>query len=244
MFSKVKEEIFKAMLADGYSVFVESFILASIYSKRRWRNGISLPDETFIKLVQESDVKSGWKPKMETNGIKVHKKRLPGSNICYREECVVNAPLQMMVDMVFLKRAEYDKGTLSIEVLERINTETVILHIKLKNFVPLAKNRDAVVLMCTKRTNSSVMILLGSCDHENAPETDECLRSKVSLAGGILTPLSSTFTRYVGVVQVVDTGKLPGTAKQGRVMANRSANRVKAMVEYAEKIFAESKSVY
>jgi len=233
MFSKAKEEIFESMQKEDYSLFIESCTLASIYSKRRWNTGLSLPEEAFNKIINECDV-TGWKLKLESGDIKIHKKKIQYSNICYREECIVNVPINVLADLMFSKRAEYDKVLFSMNVLEKINQDTVIYHGITKSLVPLCKKRDFVIMLSKREKNGSIMILTSSCDHESAPETDKYVRMKLNLVGNILTPLSSTTTLCIGVNQVLDTGKLLGTVKQGKMMIDRCLKRCKQLKEYTE----------
>jgi len=237
MFSKVKEEIFKAMHNEDYSDFVENCALASIYSKRRWDDGLSLPHEVFDRLVKEIEAKD-WKVKLNNDDISIYKRKLPSSNIVYKDDSIVKAPIELIADLLFLRRAEYDKGIISMNVLEKINNDTFICHILAKNFIPLAKKRDLVILICRKKTKSgNVMVLFTSCDHKDAPETNEYIRLKVKLIGNLCIPLSSTLTRCVGVVEATDPGKLPEIVKQGMVMVNRSLTRIKALKECSEKLY-------
>jgi len=240
LFSKVREEIFKAIHTQDCSLFIENCSLASIYSKRRWNAGMSLPDEAFEELINECDVLS-WKLKMDSDDIKIYKKDVI-STICVREECIINASIELIPDLIFLKRQEYEKGIISMDVLEKINDDTFICRMILKSALPLVKKRDIVFLHCTKKTTSGVLILITSCDHKNAPETDEYLRIKSKLSGYILTSMSSNYTRYVGLSQLVnDKSKYLENRIQGKIVRSRAHARSKSLKEYAEKLHAQNK---
>jgi len=245
MFSKLKEEIFVAMRKEEYSSFVENCTLASIYSKRRWNSGISLPDETFERLFEECDTKK-WKLKLINDSIKVYQKKISESNVCYMNDSIINAPLDMIVNLLFLKDNEYDKNIHSMNILEKINDETFICHLIASNpFYPIVKRRDMVYLTCLKKAkNGDTVLLLSGCDHKNAPETKDNVRVKLTLMGSILTPLSSSSTRHLGITQVMDSGNFTDLRGLTRKMTrDRALSRAKSLRDCAEKTFIQSQNV-
>jgi len=243
IFLKVKEEIFKAMHSENYLLFAEYCTLASIYSKRRWDIGISLPDQAFDKLIQEADVNTAnWKLRLDKNGIRIHKKKQPGSHYCVRDETIVNAPVDMLVDLVWAKRAEYDNLLSSVEMLEKINEETMVYHIKFNPFFPFAKRRDGVILLSKKKTaDGGAMLLVTKCDHLKAQETKEFARMEGNLIGNILIPLSSTSTLFVGIIQCTDKGSLFDIFIQDKLILKIAYKTLRIFKEHAEKLYAPSK---
>jgi len=244
LFIKVKVEIFEVMHSENYLLFVEYCNLASIYSKRRWDIGISLPDQAFDRLIQEADLNTtDWKLRLDKNGIKVHEKTRTGPNYCIRDEAIVNAPADMLVDLVWAKRAEYDKLLISVDMLEKINEDTNIYHLKF-NSPFLMKNKDAVALLSKKKAaDGSIMLLCTKCEHPKAQETKEFVRMEGNLVGNILIPLSSTSTLFVGIVQWTDKGNKLDLFIQEKLMKKIAYKTVKIFRGYAEKLYAQSKTI-
>jgi len=160
------------------------------------------------------------------------------TNISFMDETTINAPIDLVQDLVFFKQGEYDKDIVSLDILEKINEETCICHlICSNNLYPIVKKRDLVYLVCVKKLNSGkTTLLFTSCDHKDAPETKDCVRVKVSLAGSILTPLSSTSTHCMSVTQVIDSGKfIEMGGIQRKLVRKKGFIRAKALRECAEK---------
>ncbi|KAM9837920.1 steroidogenic acute regulatory protein, mitochondrial [Aulostomus maculatus] len=170
--------------------------------------------EAMRKALSMLEYKEGWKAEvMESNGDVIYSKWIPGARKVFRLESVLDASLDELYEILFVKVEEMHRWNPSIQdikVLKRVGPETIITHeVSSATAGNLIGQRDFLSVRHSYRQKSCIYLGGVAIQLESFPPQPGFVRAEDGPTCIIIESLDSRRSRFTWLLNMDVKGWLP-----------------------------------